>query len=330
MMKPFDLLVAGEINPDLILSGDVVPAFGQVEKLVDSAALTVGSSSVIFACGAARLGLRVAFVGVCGDDVFGRFMLEEMETRGVDISHVIRVPGGQTGLTVILNRPFDGAQGAPFNDAQGDRAMLTHAGLIASLRADQLPDALLAQARHLHVASYFLQTELQPGLPDLFRRARALGLTTSLDTNWDPAEQWTGVRELLPLTSVFLPNHAEARALTGETDPRAAAVALAGAGSVVAVKLGAEGALGVRGDQVIQVSSIPVRVVDTVGAGDTFDAGFVYGFLQGWELETCLRLGAVCGALSTESPGGTDGQPGLEIAMREVRFHESRITRHDS
>jgi sugar/nucleoside kinase (ribokinase family) len=322
MMKPFDLLVAGEINPDLILSGDVVPAFGQVEKLVDSAVLTVGSSSVIFACGAARLGLRVAFVGVCGEDVFGRFMLEEMETRGVDISNVIRVPGGQTGLTVILNRPFD--------DAQGDRAMLTHAGLIASLRADQLPDALLAQARHLHVASYFLQTELQPGLPDLFRRARALGLTTSLDTNWDPAEQWTGVRELLPLTNVFLPNHAEARALTGETDPRAAAVALAGAGSVVAVKLGAEGALGVHGERVAQVSSIPVRVVDTVGAGDTFDAGFVYGFLQEWDLETCLRLGAVCGALSTESPGGTNGQPGLEIAMREVMVHNSRITNHDS
>ena len=321
MMKPFDLLVAGEINPDLILSGDVVPAFGQVEKLVDSAVLTVGSSSVIFACGAARLGLRVAFVGVCGEDVFGRFMLEEMETRGVDISHVIRGSGGKPGLTVILNAGHGPGV---------DRAMLTHAGLIASLRADQLPDALLAQARHLHVASYFLQTALQPDLPDLFRRARALGLTTSLDTNWDPAEQWTGVRALLPLTNVFLPNHAEARALTGETDPRAAAVALAGAGSVVAVKLGAEGALGVQGERVAQVSSIPVRVVDTVGAGDTFDAGFVYGFLQGWELETCLRLGAVCGALSTESPGGTDGQPGLEIAMREVIVHNSRITNHDS
>ncbi len=308
MMKPFDLLVAGEINPDLILSGDVVPVFGQVEKLVERAALTVGSSSVIFACGAARLGLRVAFVGVCGEDVFGRFMLEEMDKRGVDISNVIRVPNGQTGLTVILNRLFDGAQ--------SDRAMLTHAGLIASLRADQLPDELLSQARHLHVASYFLQTALQPDLPDLFRRARALGLTTSLDTNWDPAEQWAGVRELLPLTSVFLPNHAEARALTGEADPRAAASALASAGGTVVIKLGADGAVGVQGKHFVQVSSIPVQVVDTVGAGDTFDAGFVYGFLQGWDLENCLRLGAVCGALSTEKPGGTDGQPGLDVAMR--------------
>lgn len=309
--KPFDLLVAGEINPDLILSGDVVPVFGQVEKLVERAALTVGSSSVIFACGAARLGLRVAFVGVCGEDVFGRFMLDEMAKRGVDISHVIRVPDGQTGLTVILN-------------TTADRAMLTHAGLIAALRGEHLPDSLLAQARHLHVASYFLQTELQPALPDVFRRAHALGLTTSLDTNWDPAEQWTGVRELLPLTDVFLPNHAEARALTGLDDPRVAAAhlvdaaRLAGAARIVAIKLGAEGALGVQNDRVVQVSSIPVRVVDTVGAGDSFDAGFVYGFLQGWDLELCLRLGAVCGALSTEKPGGTDGQPGLEVALANV------------
>ena len=308
-MTPFDILVAGEINPDLILSGDVVPSFGQVEKLVDSASLNVGSSSVIFACGVARLGLKVAFVGVCGEDVFGWFMLEEMEKRGVNISNVIRVPSGQTGLTVILNTTTD-------------RAMLTHVGLIAALQADDVPDHLLTQARHLHVASYFLQTALQPGLPDLFRRARALGLTTSLDTNWDPAEQWTGVRELLPLTDVFLPNEAEARALTGITTPRAAAKHLAAQAGIVAVKRGAEGALGVQGDRVVEVSSIPIQLVDTVGAGDTFDAGFVYGFLQGWNLETCLRLGAVCGALSTEKPGGTDGQPGLVVATRYLGKRE--------
>src|SRR5512139_3712744 len=95
----FDILIAGEINPDLILSGDVMPAFNQTEKLVDSATLTIGSSSAIFACGAARLGLRVAFIGVCGDDIFGRFMLAEMQKRGVDVSNVIVRADGQTGLS---------------------------------------------------------------------------------------------------------------------------------------------------------------------------------------------------------------------------------------
>lgn len=302
MNGPWDILVAGEINPDLILSGDVEPAFGQAEKLVESVTLTVGSSSVIFACGAARLGLRVAFVGKCGDDLFGRFMLEEMRRRGVDVSHVIVDPGLATGLTVILNRGED-------------RAMLTFPGAIRALRADEIPEGLLRQARHLHVASYFLQDALRPGLPDLFRQARTLGLTTSLDTNYDPTGRWEGLAELLPLTDVFLPNRTEACALTGEADIEAAARKLARVVRVVAIKLGAEGALGVQGTQIVRVPSLSVAVVDTVGAGDNFDAGFLYGFLRGWPLERALRMGTICGALSTRAAGGVTAQATLEEAM---------------
>src|SRR5512141_3382492 len=151
----FDILVAGEINPDLILLGNVIPEFHQTEKLVDSATLSIGSSSAIFACGAARLGLRVAFIGVCGDDMFGHFMLTEMHKRQVDVSHIIVRTDEQTGLSVILNQA-------------ADRAILTHPGLIAALRASDIPDALLQKARHLHIASYFLQSNLRPELPDLF------------------------------------------------------------------------------------------------------------------------------------------------------------------
>jgi sugar/nucleoside kinase (ribokinase family) len=302
MNREYDVLVAGEINPDLILSGDVEPAFGQVEKVVDSAVLTVGSSSVIFACGAARLGLRVAFIGKCGDDLFGRFMLEEMRKRTVDTSPFIVDPLLSTGLTVILNKG-------------DDRAMLTFPGAIGALRADEIPDDLLRRARHLHVASYFLQDALRPGLPDLFRRAHALGLTTSLDTNYDPTERWEGLDQLLPLTDVFLPNATEACALTGVPDVEEAAARLARIVRVVAVKLGAEGALGVQGEQRARVPSLSVAVVDTVGAGDNFDAGFLYGYLHGWPLERALRLGTVCGALSTRAAGGVAGQPSLEEVL---------------
>ena len=299
----YDILVAGEINPDLILSGNVTPEFGQVEKLVDSAALTIGSSSAIFACGAARLGLKVAFIGVCGDDVFGKFMLDEMSKRGVDVSNVIVHAGGQTGLSVILNDHVD-------------RAILTHPGLIAELRASDITDSLLAQASHLHVASYFLQTKLQPDLTSLFQRARSLGLTTSLDTNYDPSERWTGFDELLAVTNVFLPNEAEAKSLTGAEDAFNAADRLGSRVEALAIKLGKAGALGMFGSQKVQVESIPVQVVDTVGAGDSFDAGFLFGYLNSWSLEKSLRLACVCGALSTQQAGGTDGQPTLEQAMK--------------
>lgn len=301
-MKSFDLLVAGEINPDLILSGNVIPEFGQVEKLVDTAALTIGSSSAIFACGAARLGLKVAFIGVCGDDVFGRFMLDEMSKRDVDVDHVLIHKDGQTGLSVILNH-------------QADRAILTHPGLIAELRASDISDELLRQSRHLHVASYFLQTKLQPDLPSLFRRARSLGLTTSLDTNYDPSEKWIGFDELLSVTNVFLPNEKEAVSLTGEANVDLAADRLGSRVEALGIKLGAEGALGVRDGARFRVASIPVKVVDTVGAGDSFDAGFLYGYLNSWSLEKSLRLACVCGALSTQQAGGTNGQPTLEQAQ---------------
>lgn len=304
-MPKFDLIVAGEINPDLILTGDVRPEFGQVEKLVDSAALTIGSSSAIFACGAARLGLEVGFIGVCGEDVFGHFMLAEMSKRKVDIDNVIVRPAGSTGLSVILNHA-------------SDRAILTHLGLMAELKASDIPDALLREARHLHVASYFLQTNLQPDLPALFQRAHSLGLTTSLDTNYDPAEQWRGFDELLSATDVFLPNQTEALSITKRSDVESASQLLAQKARLVTVKLGAEGALACQKDSLARVGSISVHVVDTVGAGDSFDAGFIYGYLNRWPVEKSLRLACVCGALSTREAGGTNGQPTLDEAMRYV------------
>jgi sugar/nucleoside kinase (ribokinase family) len=306
----FDILVAGEINPDLILSGNVVPEFGQVEKLVDDATLAIGSSSAIFACGAARLGLHVAFIGVCGDDVFGRFMLDEMQKQNVDVSNVIVRANGQTGLSVILNRPFD--------YGRGDRAILTYPGLIPALQASDISEALLQQARHLHVASYFLQTDLQRELPNLFRRAHSFGLTTSLDTNYDPSEQWFGFDELLSVTGIFLPNKTEALSITKLNDVESAAMQLANKSKLVAIKLGADGALACQDHLITHSDSISVNVIDTVGAGDSFDAGFMYAYLNHWELQKSLRLACVCGALSTQRAGGTGGQPTLEEAVKYV------------
>ena len=304
-MKAFDILVAGEINPDLILTGDVKPEFGQVEQLADTAKLTIGSSSAIFACGAARLGLKVAFIGICGDDVFGSFMLKEMQKRDVDVSHIIVREGGVTGLSVILSSGVD-------------RAILTHMGLIPALHASDISDDLLLQARHLHVASYFLQTALQPDLPDLFERSQKLGLTTSLDTNYDPSETWTGFDELLTVTNVFLPNKTEAISLMGDANVESAVDRLGARAEALAVKIGEAGAIGVQSGQTIRVPSIPVKVADTVGAGDSFDAGFLYGYLHNWGLEKTLQLACVCGALSTQKAGGTEGQPTLDEAMAYV------------
>lgn len=302
-MPEFDVLVIGEINPDLILQGqDVTPAFGQAEKLVDNAVLTIGSSSVIFACGAARLGLRVMFVGIVGDDVFGHFMLNQMQTRGIDTSHCIISKQETTGFSLILSQPHD-------------RAILTYAGSIASLRYSDIDQAVFDQARHLHLGGFFILRQLQPEAARLFKSAKEAGLSTSIDTNWDPSETWdSGLAEVLQYVDVFLPNEAELLNISNKQTLEQALEHLQHI-PTLAVKLGSKGGLTQAGHQRFRAPPLAVNVVDTTGAGDSFDAGFLYGYLHHWELERSLRLACACGSLSTLGMGGTSAQPTLEEAL---------------
>jgi sugar/nucleoside kinase (ribokinase family) len=302
-MPDFDLLVIGEINPDLILQGkDVTPAFGQAEKLVENAALTIGSSAVIFACGAAKLGLKIAFVGMVGDDVFGHYMLSEMQKRGIDTTHCIISKKEMTGFSVILSQP-------------NDRAILTHAGSIASLRYTDIDQDLFKRVKHLHLGSFFMLSNLQKDVAELFANAKAAGLTTSLDTNYDPSETWdSGLSEVLKHTDVFLPNETELLKITCKEQIEAALGQLSSL-PTLAVKLGGKGGLAKQKGKVVTASSLEVKVVDTTGAGDTFDAGFLYGYLHGWSLEQSLQLACACGSLSTQGVGGTTAQPTLEEAL---------------
>ena len=174
-MKPkFDIVAVGDLNADLILAGDdVTPVFGQVEKLIDDATLTVGGSTAIFACGAARLGLRVAFVGKVGVDPFGDYLINTLNARGIDITGVHRDPQIKTGLTTIFSRG-------------DDRAMLTYVGTLSALEYADMDWSIIEQARHLHMGSYYMLDALRPETPRLFAAARQRGLTVSLDTNYDP------------------------------------------------------------------------------------------------------------------------------------------------
>jgi len=302
----FDLLVVGDCNPDLVLrGGDVEPAFGQVERVVDDGELTVGGSGAIAACGAARLGLRTALASVVGADPLGRFMLDALSERGVDASGVVVHPQARTGVSVVLVRG-------------SDRAIITALGTISELTADLVDRQLLRAARHVHVSSYFLHHGLRPGLAGLLREARSSGASTSIDPNWDPSEEWDGgLLELLGETSILFVNAEEARRIAALPNEEEAARALSRDGSaLVVVKLGAEGALAVDGGRIIRSAAVAVEEVDAVGAGDSFDAGFLAGHMAGGPLEESLRLANACGALSMRAAGGTGAQPTLVEAAR--------------
>jgi sugar/nucleoside kinase (ribokinase family) len=292
----FDLLVVGDCNPDLLLAGgDVVPEFGQVEKRVEEGRLLVGGSATIAACGAARLGLSTALVAAVGDDLFGRFMLDAVSARGVDVSACVTDRSRPTGITVALVR-------------RDDRAIITAPGAITALTADHVPPQLVRSARHLHLASYFLMDGLRDALPELVATARAAGVTVSVDPQGDTGGGLDeGLRALVPSVDLLLLNEQEDAMLAGERCP------------LVVVKRGSRGASLRTAEGSVDAAAPAVDVVDATGAGDSFDAGFLAGWLGGLPPARALELACVCGALSTRALGGIDAQPTLDEVRAAMR-----------
>lgn len=314
--RRLDLLIVGDCNPDVVVvGGDVEPAFGQQEKLVDGISLVIGGSASIMAVAAARLGLRVGLVAAMGADAAGEFMLARLAAEGVDASAVVIRPDLATAMTVVLSR-------------DGDRAILTALGAMPTVTAADVRAALAARPRHLHVSSYFLlERSLGPELAELFAAARSAGITTSLDTNWDPAQGWGGeqLRAVLAETDLLMPNEAEALKLggvSGAGDVSDALRSLAAAGSRVVVKLGSQGAVAADGAS-WYLAGLPAGLeggfIDATGAGDCFNAGVVAGLLRGLDLAAALALGCAVGSASTRAAGGTGARTGLEVALALAR-----------
>ncbi len=303
-MPRFDVTIAGELNLDLILYGLPVELPPDRELLADRMMLTLGGSSSIVAHNLAALGSRVGFQSIIGDDQLGRTALHLLADIGVDVSAVRQMSGEvKSGLTVIL---------------QHDewRNILTYSGTISELTLNDLDFDYLADSRHFHFSSFYLQTRLRPHVPELFKRLKAAGLTISLDTNDDPEDLWeAGLRDVLSHVDVFMPNAREARRITGADDLETAVDQLAAMVPLVVVKMGSEGAMARQGPKRFTSPAAKVDFVDPVGAGDSFDAGFLHQFVQGADIPSCLAYGNLTGALSTTRPGGTE-------AFREHKHRE--------
>lgn len=296
------VLVIGELNVDMIVSGlPSLPVLGK-ELLANDFHVVLGSSSAICAAGLARLGLKVDYLGKVGADHYGDFVIEELRALGMGTEHVIHDSSVQTGMAISLTYP-------------NDRALITYMGSIPDLRLDDVDVSILQSYDHLHVGSYFLQRGLQPGLAELFRQARRAGLTVSLDMGFDPYEEWGDehLMTVLRLVDIFLPNDMEAREIARVDNTETALRKLACLPRLMVVKCGPSGAMSLRDDVIIRSPAFQVDVKDTTGAGDSFNAGFIHAYVfQGLPLEEAMRFANGCGALSTTGFGGTAAQPTLE------------------
>ncbi len=309
-MPRFDVTIAGELNLDLILYGLPEQLQPERELLADRMMLTLGSSSAIVAHNLSALGSRVGFQSRIGDDSLGQIALDRLKRGGVDVSQVRIVRGSTTtGITVILHH---GAW----------RNILTYSGTIAETSWQDLDLDYLADSRHFHFSSYYLQRALRPRVGELFQLLKAKGLTVSLDTNDDPDAQWAGgLHEILRHVDIFLPNEREACRAAGTEDLEAALHKLSKLVPLVVVKLGSKGSLAQRGSERFTSAPQEVVPVDTVGAGDSFDAGFLHEYVRGSDLPRCLASGNRAGALSTTRPGGTE-------AFRDAQHRERFLREH--
>ena len=310
-MPRFDVTIAGELNLDLILYGLPEQLLPERELLADGMMLTLGSSSAIVAHNLAALGSRVGFQSRIGTDPLGQIALDRLQQSGVDVSCVRSVPGTTTtGLTVILHH---GAW----------RNILTYAGTIAETCWEDLNLDALADSRHFHLSSYYLQRGLRPRAGELFQFLKSKGLTISLDTNDDPEDRWGDLHEVLRYVDVFMPNEREACKAAGTEDLEAAIRKLSELVPLVVVKLGRQGAVAQRGGERFASPPQEVVAVDTVGAGDSFDAGFLHQYVRGADLPTCLASGNLAGALSTTRPGGSEA---FRDAGHRKKFLRERTT----
>jgi sugar/nucleoside kinase (ribokinase family) len=290
-----DVCVVGEINLDLILYGLPKELVLDRELLASGLAFTLGSSSAIFAHNLAKLGNTVGFVSKTGGDPLGKLALESLAAGGVDVSRVKQGTGRtSTGLTVAL----------PYLQ---HRYILTYPGTMFEMQYSDIDMGYMRSARHLHLSSFFLHRALRPRILDLFRQAKAAGLTTSLDTNDDPENKWEqDLLDVLKYVDVLLPNDREAKKIARTEDLSQAINLLAGLAKVVVVKRGPSAAICRSGEEQWSLTPPRVKTVDDVGAGDSFDAGFIHQFLRGAKPEDCLALANLAGAYSTTKEGGTE------------------------
>jgi sugar/nucleoside kinase (ribokinase family) len=313
--KPLDITIVGETNLDLILYG--LPAFMPTDRelLGSGFNLTLGGSSSILAHNLSLLGTRVGFTSQVGADEMGDIASARLAEAGLDTSHIARKSSAATGVTILLPH-------------RSERHILTYPGVMAEMTVADLDLSYLTSARHFHLSSLFLQTALHPGLPALFDQLRHSGLTLSLDTNYDPSGNWGGVlNTLLDKIDLLLPNEDEIKKIAGQSTLDEALNALAPRVPFIAVKCGARGALvqqqtphSIQRDWIAPLIVYPI---DTIGAGDSFNAGFLHAWLQDQDPLRAAAFGNLTGALSTLRPGGTE-------AFRDANLRTDFLEQHSA
>lgn len=307
------VLFIGDLNVDIIMGGLASPPVVDREIACRRFDLTIGSTAAICACAYAALGGRAAFLGLAGRDAYGDFMLRGLRQFGVDTRRVQRTRTVKTGVTVNLIYHHT-------------RSQVTFPGTIAAFDGATCSAAIFQGIHHVHLAGPYQQTKFRPHITRLLSLARQRGISTSLDSQWDADERWSGLRAWVRHLNYLFVNEGEACSITGAHSAAQACAVLARAPARSIVKAGARGAYLCLDGHARRIPGFPVRVVDTTGAGDSFDAGFLYAVLERQlPLAEAARFANAVGARSCLFTGGVAAQSSWRAVIQFMRNHHECV-----
>ena len=299
------ICIIGNLNIDLIIRNvPALPIWGQEVMGTDRLQVSSGQAGYLsFAL--RKLGISIHLIGNVGEDLYGKQILNDLNTAGIDTRGVLVSPGGDTGITIAVVR------------ADGERAFISELGCLRDFNQAVIQENwnLVEQAAIVCLVGLFCIPGLSfAAAARQLKKAQEQGKLTMLDTGWDPAnwkdETLVGMRKLLDHVSLFMPNWDEARAITRADTVEEAAKRLHELGpEIVVIKCGENGSYASRGSETCRVPPRAVQVHDAVGAGDVFNSGFLYAFIQDWPLEACLAFGNSTASLYISRK--TDRFPGL-------------------
>ncbi|MBS7648549.1 MAG: carbohydrate kinase family protein [Candidatus Bathyarchaeia archaeon] len=300
-------LVIGDLNVDVIISGMTeFPELGR-EILCKDIRTLLGGSASIFACRLSQLGAKVDIIGKIGRDENGMIVLNTLKENGVGIGRVIVEDKLKTGVTVSLTYPEN-------------KALITFMGSIGALEPSDIKTEIFKEYDHLHVSSIYLQPKLLIALSKIFAEAKRIGLITSLDPQCDPEGKYNHIWDILEHVDIFLPNDSEITGITRLENPIEALRKIGLKVRTIVVKCGSRGAIGMLDGEVVSIKAFKIKPVDTTGAGDSFDAGFIYYFVHKSKgFEESIRFANAVGALSCLYIGGAEGKITEEETLRFIK-----------
>lgn len=310
-------LCLGLIMRDILLSGvPELPSHWEQTLVGKAVKSDTGGGAANSARTLGRLGVEVCLSGRVGRDSFAHAVEEDLKQDGVDLAYLKADETLSSGVAVALI------------GESGKRCFTTVRGANQVYGAEDLREVPWNEFGFVHINGYFQFPSLEPELPSLLEQVKEAGCTVSFDTaSWDPSGRWyESIHPFARYIDYFFANAAQLFQLTGEQDPREAAVFLRreGVGCVVA-KLGEQGSVTFLDGEEVLVSSYPVEAVDTTGAGDSFDAAYMYGVAQGWSQRECGQFANTVAGLNCTRIGATAGVPDLETALELSKKHYSLV-----